>query len=153
MSLIIGILGGLILGLSAHLVLSVFGSGYASLATGPLWLLIICYIPALPNTVYIAVCRATGRVNQAAIFLTAAAAVQMAAVVVGGKLDGLYGLCYGMLAVAILEALVTTGPVLRTAFGSPPLSRRPPVQSHSAAARPGSCADPSDTATGRSAVR
>jgi hypothetical protein len=118
MSLLIGIPGGLILGLSSHLVLSVFGSNYASLATGPLWLLIVSYIPGLPNTVYIAVCRATGRVNQAAIFLTVAAVVQMAAIVVGGKLDGLYGLSYGILAVAFLEALVTTPPVLRAAFGS-----------------------------------
>jgi hypothetical protein len=121
MSLIIGIPGGLILGLSGHFVLSIFGSGYASLAAGPLWLLVISYIPGLPNTVYIAVCRATGRVNQAAIFLTATAVVQMAAVVVGGRLDGLYGLSYGMLAVAILESLVTTGPVLRAAFGSAPI--------------------------------
>jgi O-antigen/teichoic acid export membrane protein len=117
MSLVIGIPGGLILGLSSHFVLSIFGSSYASLATGPLWLLIISYIPGLPNTVYIAVCRATGRVNQAAIFLTVAAAIQMAAIVVGGRLGGLYGLSYGNLAVAILEALVTTPPVLRAAFG------------------------------------
>jgi O-antigen/teichoic acid export membrane protein len=117
MSLTIGIPGGLILGLSSHLVLSIFGSSYASLATVPLWLLIVSYIPGIPNTVYIAVCRATGRVNQAAIFLSVAAAIQMAAIVVGGKLGGLYGLSYGMLAVAILEALVTTPPVLRAAFG------------------------------------
>lgn len=120
MSLVIGIPGGLVLGLSSHLVLSVFGSSYASLATGPLWLLIATYIPALPNTVYIAVCRATGRVNQAAIFLLLAAVVQMAAIVVGGKLDGLYGLSYGILVVAILQAVVTTPAVLRAAYGSVP---------------------------------
>ncbi len=121
MSLILGVPGGLILGLSSHFVLSIFGSSYASLATGPLWLLIACYIPGLPNTVYIAVCRATGRVNQAAIFLMVAAVVQMAAIVVGGKLDGLYGLSYGILAVAILQALVTTPSVLRAAYGSAPV--------------------------------
>jgi O-antigen/teichoic acid export membrane protein len=121
MSLFIGIPGGLLLGLSSHYVLSVFGSSYVSLAAGPLWLLIAMYVPALPNTVYIAVCRATGRVNQAAIFLTVAAAFQMAAIVVGGKLDGLYGLSYGALAVAILEALVTTPSVLRAAYGSAPI--------------------------------
>ncbi len=121
MSVTIGVPAGLILGLMAHTVLSIFGSSYASLATGPLWIMIVSYIPGLPNTVYIAVCRATGRVNQAAIFLTAAAVVQMAAVVVGGKLDGLYGLSYGMLGVAILEALVTTPAVLRAAYGSAPV--------------------------------
>ena len=121
MSLVIGVPGGLILGLSSHFVLSVFGSSYASLATGPLWLLIASYIPLLPNTVYIAVCRATGRVNQAAVFLLVAAAVQMAAIVVGGKLDGLYGVSYGILAVTTLQALVTTPSVLRAAFGSVPV--------------------------------
>jgi O-antigen/teichoic acid export membrane protein len=136
MSLIIGLPGGLILGLSSHFVLSIFGSSYASLATGPLWLLIASYIPGLPNTVYIAVCRATGRVNQAAIFLMAAAAVQMAAIVVGGKLDGLYGLSYGMLAVAFLEALVTTPAVLRAAYGSTPI-RSAPVRSATAPATGG----------------
>ena len=121
MSLMIGIPGGLILGLSAHYVLAVFGPDYVRLGVEPLWLLVSMYIPALPNTVYIAVCRATGRVNQAAIFLAVAAAFQIAAIAVGGKLDGLNGLCYGALAVAILQALVTTGPVLRTAYGSAPV--------------------------------
>lgn len=118
MSLMIGIPGGLILALSGHFVLSIFGPSYARLGTGPLWLLIVCFLPGIPNIVYIAVCRATGRVNQAAAFLSVAAAIQMAAIVVGGKIDGLYGVCYGMLAVAILEALVTTPPVLRAAYGS-----------------------------------
>lgn len=121
MSLVIGVPGGLLLGLSSHFVLSAFGSRYASLATGPLWLLIATYIPALPNTVYIAVSRATGRVNRAAVFLLVAAVVQMAAIVVGGKLDGLYGLSYGILAVATLQALVTTPSVLRAAYGSAPV--------------------------------
>jgi O-antigen/teichoic acid export membrane protein len=120
-SLVIGIPGGLILGLSAHFVLSIFGSSYASLATVPLWLMIACYIPQLPNTVYIAVCRATGQVNRATVFLSMSAAVQMVAVVVGGKLGGLYGLSYGMVAVTLLECLVTTPVVLRSAFGSVPV--------------------------------
>lgn len=118
MSLIIGIPGGLVLGLSSHFILSIFGSSYASAATGPLWLVIAGYIPGLPSTMYIAVSRATGRVNQAAIFLSVAAVVQLVAIVVGGKIDGLYGLAYGMLVVAILQGLLTTPAVLRTAFGS-----------------------------------
>lgn len=88
-SLIIGVPGGLVLGYSSRSVLSLFfGAGYASLATVPLWLLIAGYLPGLPNTVYIAVCRATGRVNQAAVFLSSTAAVQMAAIWVGGRLGG-----------------------------------------------------------------
>lgn len=116
-ALLLGASGGLILALCSHLVLSVFGSSYVHLATWPLLILIVAYIPGLPNTVYIAVCRATGRVTQAAIFLTMAAAVEMAAIWVGGKLDGLYGLSIGILVVAILQALVTAPVVLRAAYG------------------------------------
>jgi hypothetical protein len=116
-ALLIGVAGGLILALCSHLVLSVFGSSYVHLATWPLLILIVAYIPGLPNSVYIAVCRATGRVTQAAIFLTAAAAVEIAAIFVGGKLDGLYGLSIGILVVAILQALVTAPVVLRAAYG------------------------------------
>jgi O-antigen/teichoic acid export membrane protein len=116
-ALLIGGAGGLILALCSHLVLSVFGPSYVQLATWPLLILVVAYIPGLPNTVYIAVCRATGRVTQAAIFLTAAAAVEMAAILVGGKLDGLYGLSIGILVVAILQALVTAPVVLRAAYG------------------------------------
>lgn len=118
MSLVIGLPGGLVMGLSAHLILSAFGSSYAALATGPLWILIIGYIPGIPNTVYIAVARAQGRFNQAAIFLTVFAALRMAALVAGAKVDGLYGLSYGMLGVTLVQALITTPAVLRPAFGS-----------------------------------
>jgi O-antigen/teichoic acid export membrane protein len=117
-ALLIGGAGGLILALCSHLVLSVFGSSYVQLATWPLVILVVCYIPGLPNSVYIAVCRATGRVTQAAVFLTAAAAVEMAAIFVGGKIDGLFGLSIGILAVATLQALVTAPVVLRAAYGS-----------------------------------
>jgi len=118
MSLVIGVPAGLVMGVSSHFLLSIFGSSYASLASGPLWILLIGYIPGLPSTVYIAVCRATGKVNQAAIFLTVGATIQMVALVVGGKLGGLYGLSFGILAVGVAEAFITTPPVLRAAFGS-----------------------------------
>jgi hypothetical protein len=119
--LVIGVPAGLVIGLSSHYVLSAFGSNYASLATGPLWLMIAGYLPGLPSVVYIAVCRATGRISHATVFLSTFAVIQMIAVVVGGKLDGLYGLSYGALAVAIVESFITTPRVLRAAFGSAPV--------------------------------
>jgi O-antigen/teichoic acid export membrane protein len=121
LSLAIGVPGGLVLGLGSHLILGIFGSSYASIAAGPLWLMIASYLPGLPNTVYIAVARASGRVNQATIFLSAGAVVDMASIVVGGKLGGLYGLSYAGLAVSILQALVTTPVVLRAAYGRMPV--------------------------------
>jgi len=117
-AILIGIPAGLALGLGSHFILSLFGSSYVSLAAGPLWLLIAAYIPGLPNTTYIAVARAQGRFNQAAIFLTAFGALRMVALVVGGKIDDLYGLSYAVLAVVAVQACITTPSVLRTAFGS-----------------------------------
>ena len=118
MSLSIGIPGGLAMGLCARFILSAFGSSYAALATGPLWLLIAGYVPGLFSTTYIAVARAQGRFNQASVFLTAFAALRMVALVVGGKMGGLYRLSYAMLAVQLVQSVVTTPSVLRTAFGS-----------------------------------
>jgi O-antigen/teichoic acid export membrane protein len=118
MSLVIGIPGGLAMGLSSHFSLSLFGASYAKLATGPLWILIVGYLPGLPNAVYIAVARVKGRFNQASIFLTVFAAFRMAALVLGGKIGGLYGLSYAMLAVQLVQSMITAPSVLRTAFGS-----------------------------------
>ena len=117
-AIVIGVPGGLVLALVSPVVLSAFGSSYVTLARLPLWLMIAGYLPGLPNIVYIDVCRAAGRMTWATIFLSVAAAFQMAAVVIGGHFDGLHGLSYGLLTVAVLEALVTTPRVLRTAYGS-----------------------------------
>ena len=120
-SLVIGIPGGLVMGLGSHYILTAFGSKYAALATGPLWLLIVGYIPGLPNSLYVTVARAKGRFNEAAIALTVFAAIRMAALVVGGKMGGLYGLSYGMLAVTVVQALIMAPSVLRNAYGSVPV--------------------------------
>lgn len=130
MSLVLGIPAGLAIGLCARFILSAFGSSYATLATGPLWLLIVGYLPGLPNAMYIAVARVKGQFNQAAIFLLVFAAFRMGAVVVGGKIGGLYGLSYAVLAVAVVQALLTTPLVLRTALGS--VTVRPAANSASA---------------------
>jgi O-antigen/teichoic acid export membrane protein len=116
MALLIGIPGGLILGLTSPYILSFYGSSYAHLAVGPLWIIILQYLPQIPNTVYVSVCRATGRINRATVFLTAGAIVQCVAILIGGKLAGLYGLCFALLGVEALQAIVTTPPVLRAAF-------------------------------------
>jgi hypothetical protein len=66
----------------------------------------------------------------------------MAALVVGGKLDGLYGLSYGMLAVGVVQSLITTPKVLRAAFGSVPVrAAAEPVASDMAPQRPAVLAD------------
>jgi hypothetical protein len=85
-------------------------------ATVPLLLLILSYIPGLPKAQYIAVCRATGKVTQAAVVLTIATVCELGAVVIGGRADGLNGLTLAYLAVVIVEGLVTAPAVLRTAY-------------------------------------
>jgi O-antigen/teichoic acid export membrane protein len=117
LSVLIGLPGVAILGLGAHLALGMFGAGYARAATGPLELLVISYIPIIPKTHYMAVCRATGRIPRAAAIMTAAAVMEVTAVAAGGAADGLNGLSLALLAVYIFEGLVTMPPVLRAAFG------------------------------------
>lgn len=117
LSLLIGLPGMLALCFGAHFALSLFGRGYAREATFPLWLLSLSYVPGLPKTFYIAVCRAAGRVSQAAVVLTTFAVVEIIAVGVGGSIGGLKGLSVAIFAVLFIEGLATTPAVLGTANG------------------------------------
>lgn len=116
LSVLIGVPAMAVLAISAHFALNIYGPGYAQLATFPLWMLILTYIPGLPTTQYIAVCRATGRVGQAAILLTVVAVCQLGAVVIGGKLGGLDGLSIAYLAVTVAAGIATAPTVFRAAY-------------------------------------
>jgi O-antigen/teichoic acid export membrane protein len=116
LSFMIGLPGMAALILGAHLALGLFGKGYAE-ATVPMWLITLGYPAAVPKSLYIAVCRAAGRIPRAAVILTACTTVEIAAATAGGLADGLYGLSLALLIVRYAEALVTTPPVLRAAFG------------------------------------
>ena len=118
LSLLIGLPGMAVLGFGAHMALSLFGPGYARAATLTLWLLVIGYLPTIPKLLYIAVCRAVGRIPRAAAVMTTAAVMEVAAAVVGGAYGGLRGLSFALLGVYLLEGLVTTPPVIRAAIGS-----------------------------------
>jgi O-antigen/teichoic acid export membrane protein len=115
LSILLGIPGMAVTGLGAHLILSLFGPGYARVATVPMWLLVAAYLPTIPKVFYVAVCRALGRISQGATVLTVFAALEMAAAVGGGLKGGLIGLSFGLLVVAVLETLVTAPVVIRTA--------------------------------------
>jgi O-antigen/teichoic acid export membrane protein len=117
LSLLIGLPGMVVLGIGAHLALSMFGPGYARAATLPLQLLVISYLPSIPKMQYIAVCRAAGRIPRAAAVMTAAAVAEVTASAVGAAYGGLKGLSLALLGVYIIEGLVTTGPVIRAAMG------------------------------------
>lgn len=115
-SFMLGIVGMAVLGLGAHTVLSIFGPGYAHTATLPLLLLVVGYIPMVPRTHYIAVCRAQGRISQAAVILTIGSAMEIIGAVVGGKLDGLVGLSLALLFVRLIEGLMTAPAVVQASL-------------------------------------
>jgi len=117
LSAIIGIAGMIVLGAGAHLILGIFGANYARVATVPMWLLLLGYLPTVPKSQYVAVCRATGRVSRASVVLALQSAVQLIGVCVGGKLDGLVGVCLALLIVGFIESLMTAPTVFRAAAG------------------------------------
>jgi O-antigen/teichoic acid export membrane protein len=117
LSLLIGLPCMAVLGVGAHLALSMFGPGYARIATLPLWLLVIGYLPTIPKLQYIAVCRAADQIPRAAAVMTVAAVMEVTASAVGGAYGGLKGLSFALLGVYLIEGLVTTPPVLRAAMG------------------------------------
>jgi O-antigen/teichoic acid export membrane protein len=117
LSLLIGLPCMVVLGIGAHLALSMFGPGYARAATLPLELLVISYLPSIPKMQYIAVCRAAGRIPHAAAVMTAAGVAEVTASAVGAAYGGLKGLSLALLGVYLIEGLVTIGPVTRAARG------------------------------------
>jgi O-antigen/teichoic acid export membrane protein len=117
LSLWIGLPGMVVLGLSAHLLLSLFGPAYARAATFSLWLLVIGYLPTIPKMQYIAVCRAAGNIPRAAAVMTGAAVIEVASAVIGGSYDGLKGLSIALLGAYLIEGLVTAPAVIRAALG------------------------------------
>jgi O-antigen/teichoic acid export membrane protein len=114
-SLMIGVPAMLALALGSHFILSIFGAGYAKVATVPLALMALGYLPSLPKSNYIAVCRARGRISRAAGLLTAFALVEIAASVIGILRWGIIGLTVCRLAVIVVEALITLRPVIEAA--------------------------------------
>ena len=102
--------------LGAHLVLSIFGSGYVHAAYLPLTLFVIGYIPIVWRSHFVAVYRARGKIPQAAMILTIGTAMEIAGAVVGAKLDGLVGLSRALLSVRIIEGLMTVPAVIRASL-------------------------------------
>ena len=91
LSLLIGLPGMAVLGFGAHLALSCFRPRLRPRATLPLGLLVIGYLPTIPKMLYIAVCRAVGRIPRAAAVMTGAAVMEVTASAVGGAYGGLKG--------------------------------------------------------------
>ncbi len=139
-SILLGIPGMAILGFGARYILQIFGSGYADVATLPMQLLVLTYLPAIPGSFYVAVCRANGKLTRAATVLTAFAVVNVIASVIGCLRGGLVGMTFAGLLVTMAEALFTTPAVMRAAAGYG-RHRKVAGQSNSAAVDAASAAD------------
>jgi hypothetical protein len=117
LSYLVGLPGMAVLILGSHLLLSLFGKDYAADATIPMCLLTLSYPAIVPKALYIAVCRANGKIARAAVVLTTCSSIEVIAAAVGAAEGGLRGLSVALLTVRLAEALVTAPPVFRTAFG------------------------------------
>jgi O-antigen/teichoic acid export membrane protein len=94
--------------------LAIFGSSYTD-ATGLLELLAWGYFPNVVRAVYVTVKRVHRREGQAAVLLTIAGAVEIAAGAMGIQSDGLDGLARLLLLAFIAEALFMLPTVVRAA--------------------------------------
>ena len=112
-SMYLGIPGMLVLFVGGPFILDVFGKSYAADGTLPLWLFTACYLPTVPVSHYIAVCRTTNKVSLAAAVLTTSSVIQVAAAAAGGVLGGLTGLSLALVGVKFIEGLVTLPAVVK----------------------------------------
>jgi O-antigen/teichoic acid export membrane protein len=150
-SLLVGLPASVVLGFGAHLGLSLFGAGYAKIATFPLVMLAFGYLPNIPKVHYIAVCRAIGKVSRAALVLTTFAAIEVAAAAMGGLMHGLIGLSWALLIVAVVEGIATTPAVVRAAIARG-RHRRPVVMAEPAGDQVPSPRPPTRPLTGAGAA-
>jgi hypothetical protein len=102
-----------VLVLGSHWILSIYGPGYARVATIPMALVALGYIPSVPKALYIAICRANGRTTFVAVLLSVFTVVEIGGAVVGGIYDGLNGLAAGIFISLVAQGLYVTPPILR----------------------------------------
>jgi O-antigen/teichoic acid export membrane protein len=110
-SMLAGLAGVPLVMVSAHLLLRVFGAGYAARAAVPLELLIAGYFGSVLKNHYIALCRISGRITLAGIYATVSTAARLGAAVAGAMAGGLVGLSIALLLVMTAEGIVVIPPV------------------------------------------
>jgi O-antigen/teichoic acid export membrane protein len=112
MSMLVGLAAGAGLFVAAPLLLQVFGSFYADLATSSLRAL-VAVIPAMVLKLhYVAVERVGDRVGRAAFFMSGGAILEVAFALVGAAYGGILGLSLGFTLAVAVQAVFTV-PALR----------------------------------------
>jgi O-antigen/teichoic acid export membrane protein len=119
-SVLIGLAAVPLVIVSAHLLLRLFGAGYAARAAVPLELLIMGYFGSVLKNHYIALCRISGRITQAGIYATVSTAARFGAAVAGAMTGGLVGLSIALLLVMTAEGIVVIPPIRAALDGRVP---------------------------------
>jgi O-antigen/teichoic acid export membrane protein len=112
-SYLIGLPAMAVLILGSHRILSVYGPGYARIGTLPMCLFALWYIPSVFKMLYMAICRASGRMAYCAAILTLFTLAEVGAVAAGAASDGLVGLSIALLAVLTAQGAVIAPLLLR----------------------------------------
>jgi O-antigen/teichoic acid export membrane protein len=113
LSYVIGLPAVAVLILAGHWMLGIYGPGYAKLATVPMIVMTLGYIPSVPKALYIAICRAAGRTAFAATILTVFTIAEIGAAAAGGIIDGVLGLTVALLIVLTAQGLALTPSIIR----------------------------------------
>lgn len=98
-ALLVGIALSLVVGVFAHLVLSLLGSAYGATGASPLRILLLAFVPITFVQAYFAGSRARRRLGEAVATGWISAAVSVAVAAAGAVVAGLEGMAYGWLAV------------------------------------------------------
>lgn len=102
--------------LVANPVLQIFGAAYARNATSTLRVLALAAFPLIIRTHFIAISRASDRVNKAIVVFTVGGCLEILLAALGGTVAGLDGVALGWAIALCLEAVYMGPPVLRLAF-------------------------------------
>lgn len=97
----------------AGLVLRTFGSGYASAGVTALRVIVLAGLPIVVKDHYVALRRVQGRTGRAALVVLVGCVAEVAAAVVGARLDDITGLSAAWVVVLAVEAGCVAAPLLR----------------------------------------
>lgn len=100
----------------SHIMLGLYGPSYTKLGKFTLTAFAVGYLPLVPKSHYVAVCRAANNISRAAALLSVTAAAELAVAGAAGTVYGLPGLSLGLLAMYCIEGLITAPAVLRAAL-------------------------------------
>lgn len=117
MGLLICLGGGIpvaaLIGMAAHPVMSIFGTGYVAIAGDALSILALTYVPFVFHHFYLAISRVTGRIRPAGVFCLVAGLTELAAAWYGGTRGSLTDLVWWLFAVMAVETVLVAPTVLR----------------------------------------